>query len=157
MTYNPVHLWVLPILSQVKYCFAESPWEQNGLRDPFVLIRCPVSVFPQYLHKILSALHYRSHAWGSIKQVRHLVKCGFITCKWSWMIWKLQDYGGHLYQVHLIVTAESHSQSDTFLPNGCTWLYSVQDILSVKKWRSHIKKITEVAACSVKMSKGYLC
>lgn len=70
------------------------------VRGPFILIPCSVSVSPQYLHKILSALHYKCHAWGSIKLVRHQIKCGFITSKWSWMIWKLQNYDGHLYQVH---------------------------------------------------------
>lgn len=54
-----------------------------------------------------------------------------------------------------IIRAESHSQLDMSLPNGCTWLYSAQDILSVKKkQKSHVKKITEVTACSMKMSKG---
>ena len=134
-TYSPVHLWVLSLFSQVKYCFAESAQQQKGPLESevplstTVLSQCLSSISAQ----ILFALHYRCHAWGSIKLVRHQIEWVFITSNWKWIIWKLQNYNGHLYQVHLTTTAESHSQSDMSLPNGCTCLYAAEDTLSVKK------------------------
>lgn len=42
------------------------------------------------------------------------------------------------------------------LPNAWTWIYSTQDIPSLKKQSSHSRRRTEVAACAVKMSKWLL-
>lgn len=85
MTFCFWALFSLKMLSSI----CSSAERTFGDRSLFIPIPCSVSDFSQDLHKIPSALHYRSNVWGSIKPLRRQIKHEFVATKWSWRIWKL--------------------------------------------------------------------